>query len=643
MSRDHRNYRELEQQIAESSQDDFVPGTGCLTTTIQDKVVPVPLKHTDVKASITGYISSVAVAQQFHNPFDSKIEAVYVFPLPENSAVSDFIMTIGDRTIRGIIREKEEAQQIYTQARAQGHVASLLTQERPNIFTQKVANIEPGKSIDINITYYGTLTYSDGGYEFAFPMVVGPRFNPPGTTDGIGAAPRDQQGVSGQPTEVTYLRPTERTSHDISLSLDINAGVSIEKLECTSHVIDVQRPTPTTATVRLAADDTIPNRDFVLRYTIAGDSIKPAILAHEDSRGGFFTMMLVPPRDLANVPRNPVEMVFVLDCSGSMQGHPMEQGKAAIAQGLTRLQPGDSFQIIDFSLSASQLGPRPVEANRESIQRGMAYLNSLSAYGGTMMMTGLRASLDFPHDPARLRFVSFVTDGFIGNEPEILGELHNRLGSSRIFSFGVGSCNRYLMDSMARMGSGLTAYLGMNDHAPAIMDAFFDRVSHAPMSDLSIDWGSARISEVYPSRLPDLFVGRPVILTGRFHGTLPETIRITGRVGNERQEIVVSPAAPAAAERTALPQVWARTKLAEVADRATWDANSELTQTARQTALDYNLMSPFTAFVAVDSLYKTAGEYGTTVIVPMPVPQGVRYETTVPDAGGAESAAAQPR
>jgi hypothetical protein len=212
-------------QAAHRAQQDTL-GCGGLITTIDEKQVTVPLKHTNVKASIAGYISAVNVTQQFTNPYSSKIEAVYVFPLPENAAISDFIMTIGDRHIRGIIREREQAEQIYAQARAQGHTASLLTQERPNIFTQKVANIEPGKQIDINITYYSTLTYSDGGYEFTFPMVVGPRFNPPGTTDPIHAAPRNNPAQPNT-TEITYLRPTERTGHDISLSLDIDAGVSM--------------------------------------------------------------------------------------------------------------------------------------------------------------------------------------------------------------------------------------------------------------------------------------------------------------------------------------------------------------------------------------------------------------------------------
>lgn len=623
--------RKAEARDNQANATDAALGCGGMLTQVDQKYVLVPLKHTDVKGSISGYISAVTVTQQFTNPYSSKIEAVYTFPLPENAAVSEFVMTIGDRHIRGIIREREQAEQIYNQARAQGYTASLLTQERPNIFTQKVANIEPGKQIDVNITYYSTLAFSDGGYEFTFPMVIGPRFNPPGTTNGVGSVARKLTGSSGQSTEVQYLRPSERSGHDISLALDLDAGVSIEGIECRSHKVDIQRTGERRAHIALSTSDSIPNRDFILRWQVAGDSVKSAILSHSDSRGGYFTMMLVPPKDLSRTPRNPVEMVFVLDRSGSMSGVPMQQCQRAISRGLERLQPGDSFQIIDFAEDSSAMGPAPVEASAESIRKGQRYLATLDAQGGTYMVKGMNAALRFPHDPERLRFVAFCTDGFIGNESDILSNLHANLGASRIFSFGVGNCNRYLMDSMARMGSGLATYLSVRDSADTIMDTFFDRISHAPMSDLAIDWNGANVSEVYPSRTPDLFAGRPVVLTGRYKGEPPHNVRVSGRVGRERQTLTVAGAGTDDSTTTAaLAQVWARTKLADLGDQQVWDTNNpELAAASRQCALDYSLLSAFTAFVAVDSSVKTAGAYGTTVPVAVPVPEGVRYETTV--------------
>lgn len=610
------------------------PGCGALMAVRpgEETRVAVPLKHTDVQAHISAYIATVDVTQQYQNPYDEKIEAVYVFPLPQNAAVNEFIMTIGDRRIRGIIRDREEAIKTYEAAKQQGKVASLLTQERANIFTQKVANIEPGKAIDINIKYFHTLAYVDGWYEYVFPMVVGPRFNPPASTNGVGAVSRGTHGKSGQETEVQYLKPTERSGHDISLAVRIDAGVTIEEIECRNHVIDTQREADGRAEVKLSDLDAIPNKDFVLRYKVAGDHIKSALLTHRDERGGFFTLMLYPPENLESLKRKPVEMIFVLDCSGSMSGEPIAQARKAIDRGLRHMQPDDSFQIIRFSNDASQLGGAPLKATPENISRGLRYLYSLDGSGGTMMIEGIKAALDFPHDPNRLRFVAFLTDGYIGNEAEILGEVHKRLGASRIFSFGVGSSpNRFLLDRMAKLGSGAVAYLSLNDDAGKVMDLFFERISHPALTDVRIAWGDMQVSDVFPSRVPDLFVGRPVILCGRFEGNTPTQVVVTGSAGDATIDIpIAANVNDASGTHRGLPSVWARSKIADLADRATYvEAWEELPGAIKQVALEYGLMSAYTAFVAVDSLSQTAGDHGTTVAVPVPVPDGVKYETTV--------------
>jgi len=596
-----------------------------------EQQIPLPLEHTDVRASVAGYIASVRVQQRYANPYAEKIEALYVFPLPQDAAVSDFVMTVGPRRIRGVIRERQQAEQLYVEARAQGYVASLLTQERPNIFTQAVANIEPGTRIDIDLTYYNPLAYHDGEYEFVFPMVVGPRFNPPGSQDGIGAVPHGAHGSSGQSTEVHYLPPGQRSGHDIAVRVDIDAGMPIEALASPSHVIDTAAPNPARRTVALHSSDTVPNKDFVLRYRLAGEAVKTAFLAHRDQRGGFFTLMLQPPADLADAPRAPMELVFVLDCSGSMNGEPLRIAKQAAERALRRLGPDDTFQIVQFSTVASQLGAQPLPATEENLQRGLAYLNSLQSEGGTMMIEGIKAALDFPHDPRRLRVVSFMTDGYIGNEAEILGEMQRRLGDARVFSFGIGSStNRYLLDRMAMLGRGAVAYVGLDEGSQAAVDQFYERVSHPALTDLSIDWGGLEVSEVYPSRLPDLFVGRPVVISGRYQGTRPATVRVTGRAAGAAKTITVA-ADPGTAERPAIASVWARTKIADLEDRATVEGGGEVAPQITQVALNYNLMSAYTAFVAVDSSQRTSGDHGTTVVVPVPVPDGVRYDTTVPE------------
>jgi Ca-activated chloride channel family protein len=609
------------------------PGSGAMLVEKGEEKIPLPLKHTDVKGRVCGYIATVEVTQQFQNPFSEKIEAVYVFPLPQNAAVNEFIMAIGDRRIRGIIRERQEAEEIYREARSQGYVASLLTQERPNIFTQKVANIEPGKQIDVNIKYFNTLAYADGWYEFVFPMVVGPRFNPPGSTDGVGAVGRGKAGISGQSTEVQYLKPNERSGHDIALALDIDAGVRIEEIACASHAIKKDKDGAEKVHVQLSDLDNIPNKDFVLRFKVAGDTVKSALVTHQDERGGFFTLMLYPPAELKQVKRAPMEMVFVLDCSGSMNGRPIAKAKDAIKRALRKLEPDDTFQVIQFSVSASQLGANPIPATGENVRRAIEYVDSLKGGGGTMMIEGIKAALDFPHDPRRFRLVSFMTDGYIGNEAQILGEIHQRLGSARIFSFGVGtSVNRYLLDRMAKLGKGAVAYIGLDDSGTEVVDLFYDRISHPALTDVQIDWGDLEVAEVYPRQVPDLFVGRPIILTGRFKGTEDTTIRITGRAGQYEKEVRIPVELDeSGATHPGIACVWARKRIEDLATQATYDSSSALPAEIMQVALQYSLMSAYTAFVAVDSTQVTAGDHGVTVAVPVPVPEGVRYDTTVQD------------
>ena len=616
--------------------------------TAEPTLIPLPLKHTDVSAQVSGYIATVDVTQQFHNPFAQKIEAVYQFPLPHDAAVSEFVMQIGDRQIRGIVREKEEAEQLYRQAREQGFNVALLTQVRPNIFEQKIANIEPGKQIDVSIRYFNTLSYADGWYTFVFPMVVGPRFNPPHSADPVRAVPHgtppvlDEQGQRVG-TDIAYLRPDERSGHDIALTLDIDAGVSIEEAMCVTHVVSTtpDAADPGKLHVELSPNDTLPNKDFIFAFRIAGDQMKQGLLTHIDPQTGegYFTLMLYPPAELEGLSRQPMEMVFVLDCSGSMHGEPLAQAKDAIRRGLRHLQAGDTFQIIRFSSDASQLGERPVPATPANIQRALRYVDGLQSRGGTMMIEGIKAALDFAHDPARYRVVTFLTDGFIGNEREILREMNQRIGNARVFSFGVGSSvNRFLLERMAGVGRGAVAYLLPGDSGADIMDAYFNRISHPAMTNLSVSFGDANVTDVYPTRTPDLIVGRPVILTGRFTGEL-DTIHITpapgtpgsapGNIGEHDLAIRID-ADEARPGTRALAQVWARRKIMDLMDQAALEGDDrQYRQAVLDTALRYQLMSQYTAFIAIDASRITEGDHSTTVPQPLPMPEGVQYDTTV--------------
>jgi Ca-activated chloride channel family protein len=427
----------------------------------------------------------------------------------------------------------------------------------------------------------------------------------------------------------------------------IDAGVPIEQVECKTHQVRRGDSAKGQADIAIAEADSIPNRDFILRYRVAGRTIKSAVMVqrNKEGNGGWFTMMLYPPQSLEQLPRKPLEMVFTIDVSGSQAGIPLAQEKAAVKWALTHMGPEDTFQVIRFGDHATRLFPKPQPVTHENVHKAIAWVDGFDAHEGTMLVEGLQASLQFPHDESRLRFVTFLTDGFIGNESQALAEIHKSLGPSRIFSFGSGSStNRYLLEHMAKLGNGCAAYLGPRDDAAEVMATFFERISHPAMTDLSLDFGGLQVSEVYPLRVADLFVGRPVIITGRFSGGGEHVVSVKGNIAGERRVIPMTVNFDDAANaHKGIAAVWARMKIADLGDRSAYEDVGDLPQQIKQVALEYGLMSSFTAFIAVDSTAKMAGDHGTTVAVPVPVPEGVRYDTTVTPKDAPEEAKAADR
>ena len=420
-----------------------------------------PLRHTDVQVRIAGPLARVTVTQEFHNPFAEKIEAVYTFPLPPDSAVDDMTMHVGDRTIRGLIKPRDEARKIYEEARRTGRIASLLDQERPNIFTQAVANILPGATVKIQIAYVETVPYEAGAYSFNFPMVVAPRYMP---RRGVPDAARIAPPVTPEGT---------RAGHDISVEVHLDAGVPIESLESRTHEVSIDRPNPRQAVVKLRDKAVIPNKDFILKYGVAGRRIEDAVLTHT----GYFTLLLQPPDRVQPEEIAPKELVFVLDTSGSMSGFPIEKAKEAMGLALDGLHPRDTFNLITFAGDTHILFPNPVPATAENRRLAREFLSSRSGGGGTEMMKAIRAALAPSDAPERTRVVCFMTDGEVGNDLEILAEVQ-RHPNARVFAFGIGSSvNHFLLDGMARYGRGEVEYVGLQDDGSAAARRFHERVN----------------------------------------------------------------------------------------------------------------------------------------------------------------------
>jgi Ca-activated chloride channel family protein len=593
-----------------------------------------PLKHTDVKAEINGYLARVFVTQEFENPFKDKIEAIYTFPLPQNAAVDEMTMHIGERIIRGQIKRREEARAIYDAARNAGHVASLLDQERPNIFTQSVANIMPREKINITISYVETLKYESGSYEFVFPMVVGPRYIPGNATgkQGGGFAPDTDRVPDASRITPPVAAPNTRAGHDISIEVNLDAGVPIDNLKSTLHEIDVEKTNPHNASIKLRSKNEIPNKDFILKYDVAGRKIEDALMTHRAGNGGFFTFILQPPERVAAEDVTPKEIVFVLDTSGSMMGYPIEKAKECMKLALDNLYPQDTFNLITFSGDTHILFEKPVQATLANLAKAQAFLASRSGSGGTEMMKAIRAALDPSDKQDHIRIVCFITDGYVGNDMEIISEVQKH-PNARVFSFGIGSSvNRFLLDKMAEHGRGEVEYVTLQDEGSAAAKRLHERIRNPLLTDVSVDWNGLAVADVYPKRIPDLFSAKPVVLTGRYTASGKGVIYLKGKMAGRDfvKEIAVNLPETEPA-RDVLAKLWARTRIEDLmaqdyAGAQNGSMKGDLRETVTQIGLEYRLMTQFTSFVAVEELTVTEGGAPRTIQVPVEMPEGVSHK-----------------
>ncbi|GAB4352039.1 MAG: hypothetical protein Fur0042_20410 [Cyanophyceae cyanobacterium] len=591
----------------------------------QDRFV---LDKTDVAARVSGNLARVEVTQTFTNPFPDALEAVYVFPLPDGAAVDEMEIRIGDRVIRGDIKKREEARRIYDEARRQGRTTGLLEQERDNIFTQSLANIRPGESIQVTIRYTESLKFSGGDYEFVFPMVVGPRYIPGQPIDDRGNTPRVPDASRINPP---ILPPEVRTGNDIQVNVTFEPGMPIEALNSPSHKIltEIQGDRQT---VRLAPGDTIPNKDLILRYRVAGRNTQATVLTQADDRGGHFAAYLIPAIDYPARAIVPKDVVFLMDTSGSQMGPPLEQSKALMRRFIDGLNPNDTFTIIDFANTATRLSTAPLPNTRANRDRAHRYIDSLDANGGTNLMEGINAVLQFPAAPnERLRSIVLLTDGYIGNDVEIIGTVREQLQRrNRLFSFGVGSSvNRFLIERLAEVGRGMAQVVRYDEPIDAAVETFFGQIANPVLTDVAIRWeGPGDAPVLYPSAAPDLFAAQPLVLFGRKGDRQNGTLIITGRTAQgQPYEQRFNLTFDQGDNNPAIAQLWGRARLKDLMLQMNGGEVQSLVEAATQTALDYRLLSNYTAFVAVSEEVRVDPD-GTrrTVAVPVEMPDGVSHE-----------------
>ena len=594
---------------------------------------PVPLEHTAISVEVAGPLAETVVAQRFRNAHSAPIDALYIFPLPLEAAVSALELHIGTRVIRGEVQARAEAQATYEQAAARGASAALVAQERPNLFSIELANLQPGEVVEARLRFFSQVPFDDGWFTLAIPTVVLPRYLPAGAP----ATPKDG---------VVPLLPAGTAGHTLSLQINLNLG-QLAEMTCAGLDMAIHEERgQTVATLRDPA--AVPDRDVVLRYRPAGTGYATAAFAYREAGQPGAALLMLTPRAIPELDEVlPRELLFVFDRSGSMGGESIAQARNALRACLRALNPGDSFNIFPFDNHVERLAATPLAFAQQSVDAADTFIAGIEARGGTEIVSALSAALDQPRDPRRLRVIVFLTDGAVGNEEAVLQALAGKLNEARVFAFGVGSAvNRFLLDRLAAVGRGSAEYIMPGEPIEPAVQRFQRRAALPLVRDLAVAWGGASVTDVLPEPLPDLYAGQPLVLLARYTGSQDQevTVTISGRTArgsfSERLAVTLPVATP---DRygvwAALPKLWARTRITMLEDAARFErgrANTAHNEEAKALALAYGLLSAHTSFVAVEEPLPGAEDRRAKgrVLVPVHLPAG-----TERDAFEADSAA----
>lgn len=575
-----------------------------------------PLQSTDVEANIAGVIADVRVTQVYQNNGPTPVSATYLFPASTQASVHGLKMTVGDRTIVAKVREKKAAKAEFEAAKREGKTASLLEQERPNVFQMNVSNIMPGDRIKVELRYTELLVPEGGEYAFVFPTVVGPRYA--GTSAEVSSA----QAKSTIATP--YLKQGKASPMQFSLSGKLLASVPIAAMGSRTHRLQVTRESKTQASFRLDNSETTPaNRDVALHFNLSGNQIESGISLYQGEHENFFLLMAQPPKTVAPNAVPAREYVFVVDVSGSMHGFPLDTAKRLLRDLIGNLRDQDRFNVILFSGGAELMSPQSVTGSVANIDRAVSLIDQQSGGGATELNEALKMALKLPHAEGMSRSFVVVTDGYISAERDTFDTIRNNLGEANVFSFGIGTgVNRYLIEGLAKAGQGVPSVITTPAMADEEAEKFRRYISTPVLTNIAVKFEGLDVYDVQPDAVPDLLAERPSVVFGKWRGKPRGIVHVRGMTGQGPYHAKFDVASsPPAAELKPLRYLWARARIAELAD---FGAPSEEEKAeVLALGLHYNLMTPFTSFVAVLEQVRNPTGASQDVQQPLPLPAGV--------------------
>ena len=596
-------------EAAHAQEEDTI-SSGTLLFQSESGSVEAPRLHTEVHMDVSGIIARVEVRQRFHNASPQWVEGIYAFPLPENSAVNQLHMQVGERIIVGEVREKVEAQQLFQQARANGQRASVVHQQRPNIFRTAVANIGPDETIVITIAYLQVLDQQGGRYSVRFPLTITPRYIP-GTTPAASGVITPETPVRAlslsahDPHDVATLADLQpafahanTSRHSVSFEVNLDAGVPLGNLSSAYHGIKVDNHHDTYR-VRLADETIVPDRDFELAWTpLVRGGPAAALFRERTESGEHVLLMFMPPQE-----RTPIaadrEVIFIIDTSGSMSGISIEQARQALLSGLATLKPADTFNLIQFNSTHEALFEAPVQATQGNIALAHRYVLGLQANGGTEMFSALSAAFAMPRGREHIRQILFITDGAVSNEVELMRLIKESLNDARLFTVGIGSApNGYFMRTAAQMGRGTFTYIGSVDEVETRMNELFNKLTLPVLTDITLQWPNGVTPEYAPAQVSDLYADEPIVISARAPASSQGVLTITGRTnGVWTRQIALD----GAQSHPGVATLWARNRVADLMNlQANRVADTDIRAQVLPLALEYQLVTKYTSLIAVD-------------------------------------------
>jgi len=577
----------------------------------------LPLKSTDVKIKIVGIIADVETYQTYVNTGTTTIEAIYCFPLSENSAVNEMEMKIGNRIIKAQIKEKNAARKLYEEAKSQGNKASLLEQERPNVFSMNVANIRSGDTVKIKIRHNEILYPDEGVYSFHYPTVVGPRYH-----NGSNDKSSSNKFVSSPYSHSGILPKTK-----FNLSLELISSVPVGQFKCLTHKVFEKHSENNNYSVVLSTDEIYSaNRDFIINYTLKSSNIENGIQFYDNGDEKFFLAMVQAPKFISNEDIPPREYIFVVDVSGSMYGFPLDISKKLIRNLLSNLKPTDKFNIILFAASSSVLSENSLYANEINILKAIDLINRQQGGGGTEILNALQRTLKIPKDSESLsRSVVIITDGYVTVEKEAMSLIKNNLNIQNVFAFGIGSSvNRFLISGMARAGNGLP-FIAINQSDADIQAEKFRKYIQSPvLSNIKTKFNNFKAYDLINDKIPDLMSDRPILLMGKYSGEPKGSIEITGFSGTKKHKINIDlNQGKISNNYSSLRSLWAREKVKTIGESGDYAGDQEIKQIT-DLGLKYKLMTEYTSFVAVEKVENNVNDNNyESVKQELPMPLGV--------------------